>query len=136
LDRCALPRRVCWDWEKAGSIECVYAHAGIVRCNVSSWFVEPQFRSHATFLVSKVLNQKDVTFLNISPTSHVRPIIEAQGFTRYSSGQFVTLSGIRRVTHDCRSIKFALGSPPEAHFEQFERELLLAHAEYGCLSLW
>jgi hypothetical protein len=108
----------------------------VVRCNVSSWFVEPQFRSHATFLVSKVLNQKDVTFLNISPASHVRPIIEAQGFTRYSSGQFVTLPTIRRVAHDCQSIESAVDSTPDVHFEQFERELLLAHAEYGCVSLW
>jgi hypothetical protein len=25
---------------------------------------------------------------------------------------------------------------PDAHFEPFERELLLQHAEYGCISLW
>jgi hypothetical protein len=107
-----------------------------IRCNVSSWFVEPEFRSHATFLASKVLNHKDVTFLNISPASHVRPIIEAQGFTRYSSGQFVTLPTIGRSTHDCRSIKSAVGYTPGVHFERFEQELLLAHADYGCLSLW
>jgi hypothetical protein len=107
-----------------------------VRCNVSSWFVEPEFRSHATFLVSKVLNHKGVTFLNISPASHVRPIIEAQGFMRYSSGQFVTLPTIRRTSHGCRSIKSAAGFMPDVHFDHFERELLSTHAEYGCLSLW
>jgi hypothetical protein len=114
----------------------VRQESDFVRCNVSSWFVEQEFRSHATFLVSKVLNHKDVTFLNISPASHVRPIIEAQGFIRYSAGQFVTLPTIGRSIHECRSIKSAVRDTPDVHFEPFERELLLAHAEYGCLSLW
>ncbi len=61
------------------------------RCNLSSWYVEPAFRSYARLLVARALSHKDVTYLNVSPAPHTRPIIEAQGFSRYCDGVFVAL---------------------------------------------
>src|SRR5262245_30521546 len=36
-----------------------------IRCNVSSWCVEPAFRSHAALLISLAIRHKNVTYLNI-----------------------------------------------------------------------
>ena len=37
------------------------------RCNLSSWYVEPEFRAYAPLLVAQALRHKDVTYLNVSP---------------------------------------------------------------------
>ena len=58
------------------------------RCNLSSWYVEPGFRPYASMLVAQALRDKNVTYINISPAPHTRPIIEAQGFLRYCEGSF------------------------------------------------
>jgi hypothetical protein len=59
------------------------------RCNLSSWYVEPAFRAYAPLLVSQALRHKEATYLNVSAAPHTWPIIEAQGFSRYSEGIFV-----------------------------------------------
>jgi hypothetical protein len=105
-----------------------------IRCNLSSWYVERSFRCYAPLLITQALRRKNITYVNISPAPHTRRTIEAQGFTRYSNGLFVApllpMTSSQEVT--------ILGSDavPDAPFELFERDLLLEHAQYGCLSLW
>lgn len=108
----------------------------ITRCNVSSWYVEPAFRTYATLLVSQALKHRDVTYLNISPASHVQPIIEAQGFSRYSQGQFLALPVLSSPTNHAETRVLTADKSPDGHFEPFERDLLLSHIEYGCISVW
>ena len=67
------------------------------RCNLSSWYVEPAFRAYAPLLVSQALRHKEVTYLNVSAAPHTWPIIEAQGFSRYSDGIFISLAGVERI---------------------------------------
>ena len=62
-----------------------------IRCNLSSWYVDPAFRAYAPMLVAQALRRKDITYLNVSPAPHTLPIIEAQGFTRYCDGIFVAM---------------------------------------------
>src|SRR5437868_14816498 len=38
-----------------------------IRCNLSSWYVEPAFRSYAPMLTKVAQRHKDVTYVNISP---------------------------------------------------------------------
>jgi hypothetical protein len=106
-----------------------------IRCNVSSWYVEPQFRVHATLLTSMAQKNKNVTYTNISPAVPTWPIIEAQGFKLYCSGLFFSVPVLSRaeaglaietVTPDTRSIK---------DLPQADLELLTSHAQYGCLAL-
>src|ERR1700677_486666 len=61
------------------------------RCNLSSWYVEPAYRAYAPLLVSQALRHKEATYLNVSAAPHTWPIIEAQGFSRYSEGVFICL---------------------------------------------
>src|SRR5262249_49851818 len=67
-----------------------------LRANVSSWYVEPAFRGYAPLLVSQALKLKQVTYLNISAARHTWPILEAQGYRRYSNGVFVAMPALRR----------------------------------------
>ena len=106
------------------------------RCSVSSWYVEPSFRAYAATLSSQATRRKDVTYLNLTPAPHTVPILEAQGFSRFTNGQFVVspLPSFRRVAQSIRVLGCRVN--PDAQFEQFERELLLAHSEYGCICIW
>ncbi len=106
-----------------------------IQCNLSSWYVDPEFRNYAPLLTKIAQRHKEVTYLNISPASWTRPIIEAQGFSSYCKGLFFSIPLLSRavpgmevetVTPDTR----AIDSLPES-----EVELLARHAQYGCLSL-
>jgi len=104
-----------------------------IRCNISSWFVDPAYRANSTFLISRALSRPDVTYVNISPAQNTLRTIEAQGFSRYSSGQFVALPGFYPSAGETKIIE--VGKLPDAPLECFERDLLLSHSSYGCLSL-
>jgi hypothetical protein len=107
-----------------------------VRCNVSSWYVEPAYRSFATFLVLHALSNKSVTYLNISPAPHVQRIIEAQGYLQYTRGQFVAFPALFRAPNCSEGTVLGVHASPDVPFEPFEQDLLLKHSEYGCISFW
>jgi hypothetical protein len=112
----------------------------ITRCNLSSWYVDPPFRTYAPLLVSHALKHKDVTYLNVSPAPHTRPIIEAQGFSRYCEGIFIAVPMVNGP-FDGRKVKvFAAGQRPKldpaVEFDAADEEVLLHHAVLGCVSLW
>jgi hypothetical protein len=114
--------------------------AKITRCNLSSWYVDPAFRTYAPLLVSHALKHKDVTYLNVSPAPHTRPIIEAQGFSRYSEGIFIALPMVNRPFGGQKVKVFAAGQRPKLNFQvdfdPSDEEVLLQHAALGCVSLW
>jgi hypothetical protein len=110
--------------------------APATRCNVSSWYVEPAFRSYAPLLVSQALNRPDITYLNISSAPHTRPIVETHGYTRYSNGVFVATPSLGRTPAGETPRIVGVQTDPDAYFEPYERQLLLDHAGYGCISLW
>src|ERR1019366_765953 len=110
--------------------------ASKMRCNVSSWYVEPAFRGHASLLISQAIKFKNVTYVNISPALHTRPIVQAQGFSRYSSGQFVAAPTLSMNSPDGGAKVIDADTRPDGHFEPSELDLLLAHKEHGCISLW
>jgi hypothetical protein len=106
------------------------------RCNLSSWYVEPAFRSYAALLVSRALSHKDVTFLNISAAPHTWPIIEAQGFSRYSDGVFVAVPALNGLLHSSGVTVLDARERPAVTFDPLEQDILLQHADLGCISLW
>lgn len=60
--------------------------------NLSSWYVEPDFRTHSTLLVSVATKLKHVTYLNASPAPHTERTLEALGFTPYNFGRSAMLA--------------------------------------------
>src|SRR5207237_6050031 len=117
------------DGVAVGAILLIFATApdrDAVRANVSSWYVEPAFRSYAPLLVSQALKLKQVTYLNVSAARHTWPILEAQGYRRYSNGVFVALPALERsAAGDVRLL--AADRRPDAPHEPFERDLLIEH---------
>jgi hypothetical protein len=106
---------------------------GAIRCNVSSWFVEPSFRSYASFLAAKALSHKDVTYLNLTPAPHTRPIARAQGYSQYTAGTFVAVPALNFSSHHAPATLFDLSY--DEGIDPYERNLLFEHADYGCISL-
>jgi hypothetical protein len=105
-----------------------------VRCNVSSWFVWPAFRSYASLMVSRALSCKDATYFNISPLPFTLPILVAQGYRRYCSGRFFTFPALSRGP---RGVRMGLLSPDtnllSFGLPQNEGKLLRDHIAYGCI---
>jgi hypothetical protein len=112
------------------------ADTSVRRCNLSSWYVEPAFRSYAALLVSRALAHKDVTFLNISAAPHTWPIIEAQGFLRYSDGVFVAVPALSGLFGSPGVAILDAHTRPSVAFDPLEQDILLQHADLGCISLW
>jgi hypothetical protein len=115
------------------------AGTSVTRCNLSSWHVEPEYKAYGTLLISQALKHKDAVYLNVTARPSVRPIVEAQGFSRYSEGLFVavpllapsfaattTIVGAGEVSNDSPTLR---GLAPS------EQTLLSDHSHYGCLSL-
>ena len=101
-----------------------------LRCNLSSWTVDPAFRMQASLLIASVLKRRDVTFVNLSAAPHTWATIEAQGFRAYADGQFVVAPALARDTEAGRAVadRQAWRGLPEAR-------LLDDHRGYGCLNL-
>jgi hypothetical protein len=106
-----------------------------IRGNVASWYVEPAFRGYATMLTSHALARKNVTYLNITPAPKTWPILEAQGYARYSSGQFLSLAALHGGPWRARVRPASNDIQPGEDLSPFEAQLLLAHASYGCFSV-
>jgi hypothetical protein len=106
-----------------------------LRCNVTSWYVEPEYKNFAALFASRAFRRKDVTYLNISARPAARPIIKAQGFAQYSRGQFVALPALH-LACDTPAKMTNVDTLPDAPFDECERELLADHAEFGCISVW
>jgi hypothetical protein len=106
-----------------------------LRCNLSSWYVEPSYRSYATILVSHALRHKHVTYLNITPDLSTLPILEAQGYVRYCSGRFVAVPSLSVPTRGARVRAVATDTRAGEDLPSYEIDLLLRHAAYGCISV-
>ncbi len=124
-----------------GAILLICAHlqtrdTSVRRCNLSSWYVEPEFRSYAALLVSRALSLKDTTFLNISAAPHTWPIIEAQGFSRYSNGVFVAVPALDGPFGGSGVTILDARTQPTVAFDPLEQDILRQHAALGCISLW
>jgi hypothetical protein len=107
-----------------------------IRGNISSWYVEPAFRGYASFLSAQALRHKNVSYLNISPAPNTKPIVEAQGYTKYGNGLFLAVPALQQRPSAAASTIMPYDHLPDAPYEAFEHKLLIDHAGYGCISFW
>jgi hypothetical protein len=104
-----------------------------IRCNVSSWYVEPQFRTFGSAMVKAATRDKRVTYFNITPAPHTWTTVEAQGFSVYCRGQ---MYGVLALSRGVRSAKVeTLSAGRVDGLTSFEADLLQQHASFGCLSV-
>jgi hypothetical protein len=107
-----------------------------IRCNVSSLYVDPGFRIYAPIFELQIFKCKDVTVLDISPIPSRRAVMEARKYIRYSNGIFMATPVLRQSPSVVSVRLFEASAPPDVSVEAHEYEMLLEHAEFGCLSLW
>lgn len=124
----------------AGVLLLIYTSRGgeagaEIRCNLSSWYVEPTFRNYAPMLTKIAQRHKHVTYINISPATRTWPIIEAQRFQPYCRGLFVSVPALSRVTPGTRIDIVSGAATAIAGLSASEVDLLARHAGSGCLSL-
>jgi hypothetical protein len=105
-----------------------------VRCNLSSWYVEPAFRNYAPMLTKIAQRRKDVTYINITPASWTWRIVEALGFHTYCSGLFFSFPALLRPEKGMR-VEILRKAQPIDGLTASEVALLARHEDYGCLSL-
>jgi hypothetical protein len=106
-----------------------------IRCNLSSWYVDPAFRNYAPLLTKIAQKNKEVTYLNISPATWTWPIIETQGFASYCSGLFFSIPALSRLKRGMTVEIIAPDANSIDGLPDTEAKLLTRHARYGCLSL-
>ena len=106
-----------------------------IRCNLSSWYVEPAFRNYASMLTKIAQRHKHVTYINISPATWTWPIIEAQRFQTYCRGLFVSIPALSRVPPGTRIEVVAADATDIDGLAAAEVALLARHADAGCTSL-
>jgi hypothetical protein len=92
--------------------------------NLSSWYVEPQWRTHSTLLISAATKLKHVTYLNASPAPHTWRTLQAQSFVPYNFGRSAVFALPGRGTV---STVIPDGLP--------EAQLLRDHRDLGWISL-
>jgi hypothetical protein len=106
-----------------------------IRCNLSSWYVEPAFRNYSMMMAKITQRHKHVTYVNISPAEWTWRTIETQGFRAYCGGLFFSFPALSRpakgmhveiVRHDAQTVD---------GLSEADIALLARHAAYGCLSL-
>ena len=117
------------DGEVVGVQLLIFAErGGAVRCNVSSWYVEPAHRGYASLLASMASKLKHVTYINTSANTHTWPILDALGYRRYSKGQMAAVPALKRGRAKVHPLSDADRDLPDY-------DLLAAHAAAGCLAL-
>jgi hypothetical protein len=108
-------------------------HGHILSCNLSSWFVEADFRSYAPLLHKRALTDEGVTYVNLSAAAHTYSTIEALGFSRYSEGQVKAVLGLARNRLCGRVEVFSADRLARCALAEEERRQLLTQAGYGCI---
>jgi hypothetical protein len=104
-------------------------------CNVSSWYVDPEFRNYAALFASMTQKRKDIIYLNVTPAPATWPILEAQGFVPYCRGLYFSLPALARGRRSMTVEAITAATPSVAGLPDADLEMLKRHAEYGCLAL-
>jgi hypothetical protein len=116
------------------STRTIDGHAAIC-CNVSSWYVDPEFRNYAALFASMTQKRKDVTYFNVTPATATWPILEAQGFQVYCRGLYFSFPVLSRNGRGMRVEAVTPDTPSVAGLPDDELSMLKRHAGYGGLSL-
>ena len=114
---------------------CYRADQQYIRCNISSWCVDPEFRASAIVLHMAAVKHREVTYFNISPAPHTRSLIEAMGFRRISSGQILFFPLPSGFGTGVRVCLFAPDSAEASLLPAIERRILADHAALGCMAI-
>ena len=106
-----------------------------VRCNLSSCFVDPDFRSYAPLPAMRASRHKCVTYSNLSPAAHTWSILESRWFQTFATGLFIAVPILSDSVPRAHVHAVTTSGAPAGNLPPAEIQLLLDYAKYGCLSL-
>ncbi|MBR0953622.1 acyl-CoA acyltransferase [Bradyrhizobium canariense] len=106
-----------------------------IRCNLSSWYVDPAYRNYASMLTSVAQRHKQVTYINISPAHWTWRTIEAQGFHAYCGGVFFSFPALSSLAKSMRVEIVPQDVKAIDGLSEADVVLLARHASCGCLSV-
>lgn len=106
-----------------------------VRCNLSSWAVDEEFRSYAGKLIMTAMRRRDVTYLSITPAPVTLKVTEALRFKRFADGQHIFAPLLSRAARGMRVVEAESGAAALAGLTESERFILQEHAALGCDAL-
>jgi hypothetical protein len=115
----------------------ITAAGQIVRCNVSSWYVKPEFRIYASpFALRAIRSTHAETYINVSPAKHTLQTIEAQGFKEATVGYFAGIPVFGRRPHDLTIVSSSEKWKQSKLISPSQLQLLADHERFGCICLW
>jgi hypothetical protein len=128
------------DGKPVGCLLLIYSTRTIdgqatISCNVSSWYVDPEFRNYAALFASMTQKRKDITYFNVTPAAPTWPILEAQGFQVYCRGLYFSFPVLSRNGRGMRVEAVTPDTVSAAGLTDDELSMLKRHTGYGCLSL-
>lgn len=103
---------------------------GPVRCNMSSWCVEPDYAGYAPRLVFTAFRDRAVTYVNTSPIAKTWRVAEGFGMKRFCEGQILFVPALSRRSTGVRVVE--CDGPAMAGLTDHERRLLAEHVALGC----
>lgn len=106
-----------------------------IRCNLSSWYVDPAYRAYAPMLSKVAQRYEDVTYVNISPETWTWSTIEAQGFRAYCRGVFFSFPMLSRAAKGMRVEVVRRGADVVDGLSETDIAILARHATFGCLGI-
>jgi hypothetical protein len=104
-------------------------------CNVSSWYVDPEFRNYAALFASMTQKRRDITYFNVTPAAATWPILDAQGFSPYCRGLYFSIPALSRGRRDMTIEAVTPDTLSIAGLTDADLAMLKRHAAYGCLAL-
>ncbi|MGH6878105.1 MAG: acyl-CoA acyltransferase [Rhizomicrobium sp.] len=123
-----------------GAILLIFAEdeesgARTIRCNVSSWYVEPAWRAFAAMLVSSALRHKHVTYINLTPAPQTVAILKAQGYREFCTGKLLAFPVLARRLDGGRVDELRPSHNVQCDLSDFDLLVLRRHSAFGCISL-
>lgn len=106
-----------------------------LRCNLSSWCVDVEFRSFSVVLHRRGVQRRTATYLNISSAPHTRKTIEALGFRRYADGRVFALPLTAPATRGARVVVYRPDAREAAGLTPLEHRVLSDHQAMGLHAL-
>lgn len=100
--------------------------------NVTSWYVNPNYRAYAQLLVSVALRNKDTTYTNVSAAPHTWSIVENQGYTRYCNGLFFAAALLQAPLGGVRILPLGEPGSSSSHEMLSNYAVLRRHQQMGC----
>lgn len=115
---------------------CADGEANAIRCNVSSWFVLPEFRAYAPLLSLRATKTNAATHINVWPAEHTLSTIEAQGFSKATGGLVAGVPALSRTANNVHISATAEEWQRSKFISDRELRLLADHEKFGCVCLW